>query len=181
MENKQQPPQQQQQPPTTEMVESSIACDALRTMASERHGDRAGAIVMQLWSDTDDARFLLMRTRGRDGTAAAAAYASYRMIGREDDASEESTTCFVSDLYVRPAFRRRGLARRILRRLTQPQDEGSCETAAWSKVQLHVMRDNEPAVQLYRSEGFKELSPADADAAWTDRGKHLMEFTCARA
>ena len=79
----------------------------------------------------------------------------------------------VADLYVRAAYRRRGIARRMLRRLTTcrpepsswPSEEGTSSSEGgcpwgsghrWGKVQLHVVKGNEAALQLYRSEGFTE-------------------------
>ena len=161
------------------MVESTIACEA--SMGAERHG-AAGAVVLQVWSDAPDGRFVVA-SRAENGTTCAAGYMAYRVIG-SDVAGAASAVCFISDLYVRPSFRRRGIARRMLRRLTQPHRDGECITRAeldarphWSTVQLHVIFNNEPAVQLYLSEGFKQL-PVGADVAWEERDKRVMEFKC---
>ena len=111
---------------------------------------------------------------------------AYRVIS-SDESGRAAPVCFISDLYVRPRFRRRGLARRMLRRLTrQPQRQGDSTSSAggseallpqWSAVQLHVICGNEAAVQLYASEGFEQL-PGAEDAAWEDRDKRVMEYSC---
>ena len=111
---------------------------------------------------------------------------AYRVIS-SDESGRAAPVCFISDLYVRPRFRRRGLARRMLRRLTrQPQRQGDSTSSAggseallpqWSAVQLHVICDNEAAVRLYASEGFEQL-PGAEDAAWEDRDKRVMEYSC---
>ena len=44
-----------------EMVESAVACEAMQSMAAERHGP-ASTVVLQVWSDATDARFVVART-----------------------------------------------------------------------------------------------------------------------
>ena len=214
-------------------------------MAAERHGP-ASTVVLQVWSDATDARFVVARTfeggviyaagpkhlsprrtspllrlmsflgslpaalrlslcvcaRARARLAlsragslcvsfsfcscvvSAAGYIAYRVIC-SDESGRVGPVCFISDLYVRPRFRRRGLARRMLRRLTQPQRHRDTTSSPdseallpqWFTVQLHVICDNEAALQLYLSEGFEQL-PVPANVAWEDRDKRVMEYSC---
>ena len=56
-----------------DMVESTVACEATRSMAAERHG-RASTVVLQVWSDATDARFVVARTTEEgEGVCAAGA------------------------------------------------------------------------------------------------------------
>ncbi len=175
-------PKPEPDPEAEYMVESTIACEAMQSMGAERHG-AASAVVLQVWSDAPDAHFVVT-SRVENGTTCAAGYMAYRVVGR-DGAGDAGAVCFISDLYVRPSFRRRGIARRMLRRLTQPHRGGEGTTRAesdalpsrWGTVQLHVICNNEPAVQLYLSEGFNQF-PVGADVAWEERDKRVMEFKC---
>ena len=166
------------------IIESTVACKAVHSMAAERHG-AASAVVLRVWSEAADARFIVFHRLGAEGVACPAAYMAYRLISG-DESRGAGTVCFISDLYVRPMFRRQGIARQMLRRLTHAQQNGStCEEnqseqyppRRWQKVQLHVICDNDPAVRLYLSEGFEQL-PVGTDTSWEDRNKRVMEYNC---
>ena len=67
---------------------------------------------------------------------------------------------------MKPAERRRGVARRLLRRLTQSGDGRT--------VQLHVIKGNAAAEALYRAEGFVEVD--SKERPWTERDKRLLQY-----
>ncbi len=57
---------------------------------------------------------------------------------------------YLEDLYVAPAFRRRGVARALMDRLVaMARDSG------WRRINWLVLRDNEPAIRFYESIGAK--------------------------
>ncbi len=55
---------------------------------------------------------------------------------------------YIEDLYVRPAFRRLGLGRAIMKRLALVASEHRCERLEWS-----VLAWNQPAIAFYHSLG----------------------------
>jgi GNAT superfamily N-acetyltransferase len=59
---------------------------------------------------------------------------------------------YLEDLYVRPEFRRQGVARALMRRLEVIADEHGCGRLQWL-----VLRENTPAVQLYERLGALAL------------------------
>lgn len=81
-----------------------------------------------------------------------------------DDAGALLGLCFVGafgdrrrrvgGMGLRPAARGTGAARRLLRQVVDDAREAGCDA-----VELEVFAQNEPAVRLYRSEGFDELAP----------------------
>ena len=64
------------------------------------------------------------------------------------------TVLWIDELYVRPDFRGRGLARELLRRVC------SAQGGKVSALRLEVTRSNTKAISLYRSEGFHGLDYA---------------------
>ena len=148
-------PEQTQEPGEPgEAVERGVVCASIASMARQRHGEQAARIILQLWEDDSAHSFLL----GTAGENRPAGYLAYRLV---DDA-----TCVVSDLFVKPAERRRGVARRLLRRLTQSGDGRT--------VQLHVIKGNTAAEALYRAEGFVEVDAKEQP--WTERDKRLLQY-----
>ncbi|MGF1472652.1 MAG: GNAT family N-acetyltransferase [Rubrobacteraceae bacterium] len=63
------------------------------------------------------------------------------------------TEAYVERLVVTPAYRQRGIARKLLHRAENMGREADKET-----VGLHVSENNEPAIQLYKNEGYVESS-----------------------
>jgi GNAT superfamily N-acetyltransferase len=55
---------------------------------------------------------------------------------------------YLEDLYVRPAFRGKGIGRALLARLAQ-----ECEARAWPRMEWVVLDWNQPAIDFYRSLG----------------------------
>jgi GNAT superfamily N-acetyltransferase len=55
---------------------------------------------------------------------------------------------YLEDLYVRPAFRGRGIGRALLARLAQ-----ECQTRGWPRMEWVVLDWNQPAIDFYRSLG----------------------------
>jgi len=55
---------------------------------------------------------------------------------------------YLEDLYVRPAFRGRGVGRALLSRLAR-----ECETRGWPRMEWVVLGWNQPAIDFYRSLG----------------------------
>jgi GNAT superfamily N-acetyltransferase len=163
-----------------DLVVSSVACPAIAAMSRERHG-QASATVLQLWNSLSDATYLLARTHsissGKCSTACPAGYLAYRVV----EQSSRDNCCVVLDLYVRKGYRRRGIARRMLRSLThrQPLSAGSSisdsRSGSWNKVQLHVVKGNDPAVRLYEHEGFLAVAIDEAESCWAERDKQLLE------
>lgn len=60
---------------------------------------------------------------------------------------------YLEDLYVRPAFRGRGLGKALLTRVAQIAVERDCGRMEWS-----VLDWNEPSIRFYESLGAKPLS-----------------------
>ena len=147
-------PEQTQRPGEPGEAAEPFAIEAIESMARERHGEQAARIILRLWEDDSAHRFLL----GTAGENRPAGYLAYRLV---DDAS-----CVVSDLFVKTAERRRGVARRLLRRLTQSGDGRT--------VQLHVIKGNTAAEALYRAEGLVEVDAKEQP--WTERDKRLLQY-----
>lgn len=59
---------------------------------------------------------------------------------------------FLEDLYVRPAYRKQGLGRALLKQVASIADELHCGRIEWS-----ALRWNETALRFYRSMGAREL------------------------
>jgi GNAT superfamily N-acetyltransferase len=57
---------------------------------------------------------------------------------------------YLEDLFVRPAFRGRGIGRALLARLA-----GGCETRGFARMEWVVLDWNRPAIDFYRSLGAK--------------------------
>ena len=55
---------------------------------------------------------------------------------------------YLEDLYVRPAFRGRGIGRALLARLAR-----ECQTCGWPRMEWVVLDWNQPAIDFYRSLG----------------------------
>ena len=55
---------------------------------------------------------------------------------------------YLEDLYVRPAFRGKGIGRALLARLAQ-----QCEQRGWARMEWVVLDWNQPAIDFYRSLG----------------------------
>jgi GNAT superfamily N-acetyltransferase len=60
---------------------------------------------------------------------------------------------YLEDLFIRPAFRGRGLGKKLLTRVAQIAVERDCGRMEWS-----VLNWNEPAIQFYESLDAKPLS-----------------------
>ena len=129
------------------MVECDAASEAIYAMALEYGGDTLPNRC-RVWSQMSNGRFLLVQRRAPEAASGAAAscramgflaYQHYKLASEEGAARSH---CYV--LYVKPEHRRRGVARRMLRRFTEPTD-----ASLWSRVQLTVTRSNAAAVALY--------------------------------
>ena len=59
---------------------------------------------------------------------------------------------YLEDLYVAPAFRRRGVARDLMRRLARIAQQEGCGRFQWM-----VLRANQPAIRFYESLDAKLL------------------------
>ncbi len=57
---------------------------------------------------------------------------------------------YLEDLYVRPAYRRRGVGKALLRRLAL-----ECAERGWPRMEWIVLDWNQPAIAFYRSLGAK--------------------------
>lgn len=55
---------------------------------------------------------------------------------------------YLEDLYVRPAFRGRGIGKALLARLAR-----QCEISGWPRMEWVVLDWNQPAIDFYRSLG----------------------------
>ena len=60
---------------------------------------------------------------------------------------------YLEDLFVRPAFRRRGIGRALFQHVARVAVERNCGRLEWS-----VLDWNEPAIQFYRSLGATAMS-----------------------
>ena len=60
---------------------------------------------------------------------------------------------YLEDLYVRPAYRGRGIGRALLARLAR-----ECATRGWPRLEWAVLDWNQPAIDFYRSLGA-EVAP----------------------
>ena len=60
---------------------------------------------------------------------------------------------YLEDLYVRPAFRGRGIGRALLQRLAR-----ECATRGWPRMEWAVLDWNQPAIDFYRTLGAEIAS-----------------------
>ena len=67
--------------------------------------------------------------------------------------SSPSSEAYVERLVVSPAFRRQGMARRLLSAAEDLARDSGKET-----ISLHVSANNLPALRLYENEGYEEVS-----------------------
>ncbi len=88
-------------------------------------------------------RFLLLRVE--EGTAGCVALVD-----------SGGNTCEMKRLYVRPAFRGRGLGRRCAEQIVLAARE-----IGYASVRLHTLPAMREAIALYRSMGFREITPYD--------------------
>lgn len=113
--------------------------------------------------DSDDAARLVRGLRSHPGARVYLALVDGAVVG--------CATCFtgfstfaarallnIHDLIVTRRFRRRGIARALVRRIA-----ADAAARGYCKVTLEVRSDNEPALALYADEGFGP-------------GRHLMYF-----
>jgi len=74
--------------------------------------------------------------------------------GRVQVGDEEQVEGYIATFGVHPNFRRKGLGRTLLSLIIDVlKAEAKCDV----DVELHVKSDNQPAIQLYVSEGFKVM------------------------
>lgn len=59
---------------------------------------------------------------------------------------------YLEDLYVKPAFRKKGIGRALILHLAQLANERKCGRMEWT-----VLDWNEPAIEFYRSLGAQQL------------------------
>ena len=75
---------------------------------------------------------------------------------------------YLEDLFVRPAWRRQGVGRQLLRELAQRAVADGCGRLEWS-----VLDWNEPAIRFYRSIGAR---PMDEWTVYRLTGDALVRF-----
>lgn len=102
-------------------------------------------ITAALFGDDAPARCHLVDADGRVGAMAL----WYRTFSTWDGVAG----IHLEDLYVRPEFRRRGLARRLLSTLAR-----ECVAAGYSRLDWAVLDWNTDAIALYDDVGGKQLS-----------------------
>jgi ribosomal-protein-alanine N-acetyltransferase len=134
------------------LIESMVAADAQRCAELEHllfNGDDPWSPEAFLEAMTAGHHYLSAR---EDGSLIG--YAGLVRAGREAE---------IHTLAVDPAYQRRGIGRALLQALLAH--------AAGTTVFLEVRTDNEPAIRLYRSEGFDVIGtrrgyyrPSGADA-----------------
>ncbi len=95
------------------------------------------------WMQSEDCFLLLARADGHP--------AGYALAIRIPKADERAGFLFVDELVVLPAFRRRGVARALLRRL-----QSLAEEMGLAGIRLLIRPENMPARGLYRTLGFTE-------------------------
>lgn len=130
-------------------------------------GDRPG-LVYRAWSDSDIARVVdfwasigeaphlgddprslgLLRTRNSTTLLLVEEERTYRIAGTVLGAFD-GRRGWIYRLVVDPGMRRRGIARKLMRRVEEELAAVGCP-----KVNLMVAADNAPALKLYRSMGY---------------------------
>lgn len=73
------------------------------------------------------------------------------------------TACEMKRMYVRPAFRRRGIGRGLALELLRIARE-----RGYATMILDTPDDNVRAIEMYRSIGFTEFTPTDPEPGWTN-------------
>jgi ribosomal protein S18 acetylase RimI-like enzyme len=105
--------------------------------------ERAGAAFDELLGSPSLGRVWIAEVDGR-----AAAYVVLTLGYSMEYGGRDA---FVDDLFVRPAFRDRGIGRLLLAEVRR-----ACEALGVRALHLEVGRDNDPAQALYRRIGFVE-------------------------
>jgi ribosomal protein S18 acetylase RimI-like enzyme len=73
----------------------------------------------------------------------------------------DTRTGLIGVVAVVPGMRRKGIARAMLTHVMRALQEHGCQRAA-----LAVTVENQPAISLYRSLGFKEVGPSSSISVW---------------
>lgn len=108
-------------------------------LAHDLVADEAG-LAMQLFGPTPRAEVLIAEAGGEPAGFALFFHNFSTFIGKPG--------LYLEDLFVRPAFRGRGLGKRLMVRLAQIAVERDCGRFEWS-----VLDWNTPAIDFYRSLG----------------------------
>ncbi len=113
-----------------------------------------------LFGETSHARVLIARA-GAQGVGFAVYFYNFStFLGRPG--------IYLEDLFVLPAWRRRGIGRRLLGHLAKVAVAENCGRLEWS-----VLDWNEPAIQFYRSIGAR---PMDEWTVYRLTGDALVRF-----
>ncbi|TXI47865.1 MAG: GNAT family N-acetyltransferase [Lysobacter sp.] len=108
-------------------------------LAHEAVADEAG-LAAQLFGPTPRAEVLIVEVEGKPAGFALFFHNFSTFVGKPG--------LYLEDLFVRPAFRGRGLGKRLMVRLAQIAVERDCGRFEWS-----VLDWNTPAIDFYRSLG----------------------------
>ena len=73
-------------------------------------------------------------------------------IDNEDGLFKQLGTAYIHDLYVRPDYRREGLASKLMNKIENWASDNSCQY-----VEFSVDSPNTPAIEFYRDEGYSEI------------------------
>jgi ribosomal protein S18 acetylase RimI-like enzyme len=125
---------------TTLVIEGYAAAEIAGSIGVRTADSREDILARGLWQT-------FTRNLGFPRTVWATTLLSYPRY------SSVSSEAYIERLVVSPDFRRRGMARRLL-----AAAEDLARDAGKRTVGLHVSGNNLPALRLYESEGYKEVS-----------------------
>jgi ribosomal protein S18 acetylase RimI-like enzyme len=125
---------------TTLVIEGYAAAEIAGSIGVRTADSREDVLARGLWQT-------FTRNLGFPRTVWATTLLSYPRY------SSVSSEAYIERLVVSPDFRRRGMARRLL-----AAAEDLARDAGKRTVGLHVSGNNLPALRLYESEGYKEVS-----------------------
>ena len=85
--------------------------------------------------------------------------------------ADGESSCYLSNIFVHPKFRRKGVATRLVNEMTD-----IAKSKGFSRIMLGVYTENENALRLYKKLGFtEECGTCDYDAVLKDKNGNIIK------